>query len=299
MNTEECFALIETNFKHLFAIDRAKNSITLRLDLGNIPPFKLVCVEGGEFLMGENGEYDGEKPPHRVSVSSFFMAEVPVTQELYNGITGKNPSKFEGVNHPVESVSWYDAVAFCNQLNKLLALPKPYSGKDEETKCNFHCAAFRLPTEAEWEYAARGGNVETHGRASLSGSPQQFEYAGSNNLNKVAWYGQNNGYETKPVGLKYPNRLGLYDMSGNVYEWCWDRYDRSYYDQCHKNGLTPNPVGPENGPYRVLRGGSYRSIAGSSCVARRGHSAPGNLYDDLGLRLLFALQFSSGPRQAG
>ena len=236
--------------------------------------------------MGENGKDDDEKPPHRVNVNSFFMAEVPVKQELYRSITGKSPSQFEGVNHPVENVSWYDAVAFCNQLNELLKLPKPYSGKDEETKCNFRCAAFRLPTEAEWEYAARGGNVETHGRASLPGNPQQFEYAGSNNLTKVAWYDKNNGYETKPVGLKYPNRLGLYDMSGNVDERCWDRYDPSYYDQCCKNGLTPNPVGPENGPSRVLRGGSWGNYAGSSRVAYRIDYTPDSRWPDVGFRFL-------------
>ena len=299
MNTSECFALIETNFKHLFATDREKSTITLRPGLGNIPTFTLVCVEGGEFIMGENGIDKDEKPPHLVSVSSFFMAEVPVKQELYNGITGKNPSKFEGVNHPVESVTWYDAVAFCNQLNKLLKLPVPYSGEGEKTKCNFRCAAFRLPTEAEWEYAARGGNVETHGRASLPGNPQQFEYAGSGNLNKVAWYDKNNGYETKPVGLKYPNRLGLYDMSGNVYEWCWDRYDDSYYDQCYKNGLTLNPVGPENGPARVLRGGSWYYFAFNSRVARRGADAPDDKWSNYGFRFLLGLQFTSGPGIGG
>ena len=289
MNTSECFALIESNFKHLFTTDRAKNSITLKPGLGNIPTFTLVCVEGGEFLMGENGKDDDEKPPHRVSVSSLFMAEVPVTQELYRSITGKSPSQFEGVNHPVEQVTWYDAVSFCNKLNKLLKLPKPYSGKKEGTKCNFQCTAFRLPTEAEWEYAAGGGAVETHGRSSLPGTSQQFEYAGSNNLNKVAWYDKNSGYETKPVGLKYPNRLGLYDMSGDVYEWCWDRYVDSYYDQCYKNGLTPNPIGPENGSHRVLRGGSWRGRAGGSRVAYRNNDAPVNYWGYIGFRILLAL----------
>jgi formylglycine-generating enzyme required for sulfatase activity len=146
-----------------------------------------------------------------------------------------------------------------------------------------------LPTEAEWEYAARGGGVETHGRASLPGNPQQFEYAGSDNLNKVAWYDKNNRYETKPVGLKYPNRLGLYDMSGNVWEWCWDRYDASYYDQCYKNGLTPNPFGPENGPFRVLRGGSWFDYADYSRVASRYYYTPVHYGHSIGFRLLFGL----------
>ena len=289
MNTEECFALIETKFNHLFTIDRENNTITLRPGYGNIPPFTLVCVESREFLMGENGIGEEEKPSHRVSISSFFIAEVLVTQELYRSITGKNPSQFEGVQHPVEQVNWYDAVAFCNQLNKLLKLPVPYSGEGKGTKCNFHCAAFRLPTEAEWEYAARGGNVETHSRASLPGKSKQFEYSGSDNLNKVAWYDKNNNYETKPVGLKFPNRLGLYDMSGNVWVWCWDWFDNHYYNQCSKHSLTPNPVGPEKGHRRVLRGGSWNGGAGRSRLADRSSYTPDRRWGSAGFRLLFAL----------
>ena len=161
MNTKECFARIETKFPHLFTTDKENNSITLKPGFGNIPPFTLVCVEGGEFTMGSNELSDREKPLHKVKVNSFFMAEFPVIQELYKGVTSQSPSAFQGVDHPVEQVSWYDAIAFCNQLNQLLALPKPYSGEEDAIQCNFDCAGLRLPTEAEWEFAARGGSVQT------------------------------------------------------------------------------------------------------------------------------------------
>ncbi|MEI6139710.1 MAG: SUMF1/EgtB/PvdO family nonheme iron enzyme [Mariniphaga sp.] len=283
MDTKECFALIKDKFPHLFTIDPENNSITLKPGFGNIPSFTLVCVEGGEFTMGSEDISDREKPPHKVNVNSFFMAEFPVTQELYNGVTGQNPSHFEGVDHPVEKVSWYDATTFCNQMNHLLALPKPYSSKEDATQCNFDCAAFRLPTEAEWEFAARGGAVETHGRASLPGSSLQPEFAGSDFPDDVAWYDQNNEYETKPVGLKFPNPLGLYDMSGNVWEWCWDRFG----DYGHQP--QTNPIGPSEGSLRVLRGGSWRHGAGISRVACRGGDSPGIDWSSDGFRLLLAL----------
>jgi len=290
MDTKECFALIKDKFPHLFTIDPENNSITLKPGFGNIPPFTLVCVEGGEFKMGSNELSDREKPPHKVKVNSFFMAEFPVIQELYKGLTGKNPSRFEGVDHPVEQVSWFDATAFCNQLNQLLALTKPYSGKEDATQCNFDCVAFRLPTEAEWEFAACGGAVETHGRASLPGSSPQPQFSGSDFSDDVAWYDQNNEYETKPVGLKFPNSLGLYDMSGNVWEWCWDRFDDNYY----KGSPIENPTGPSEGPLRVLRGGSWRNRAGGSRVAIRYDGAPDGHWNASGFRLLFALEFTSG-----
>jgi formylglycine-generating enzyme required for sulfatase activity len=165
----------------------------------------------------------------------------------------------------------------------MLSLDMPYSGKEDTTQCNFRCTAFRLPTEAEWEFAARGGKK----------AKKQYKYAGSDNIDDVAWCSENNDYETKPVGLKFPNALGLYDMSGNVWEWCWDRYGEDYYEKCKKNGQTPNPVGPQSGSARVLRGGSWRSGAGHSRVAYRHDYAPDDRWYSRGFRLLFALQFTS------
>jgi len=282
MNTEECYAQFEPGIKRLFTFDKTNNCISLKAGFGNIPPFNMVWVEGGEFMMGENGVLDDEKP-HRVEVSGFFMAEFAVTQELYRGVTGKSPSRFQGVRHPVEKVTWEQATEFCNTLNQMLSLDMPYSGKEDTTQCNFRCTAFRLPTEAEWEFAARGGKK----------AKKQYKYAGSDNIDDVAWYDKNNDYETKPVGLKFPNALGLYDMSGNVWEWCWDRHDKDYYEKCNKNGLILNPEGPQSGSGRVLRGGSWRSNAGHSRVACRDGNAPDGRWNDGGFRLLFALQFTS------
>ena len=182
-------------------------------------PPGMVYVEGGTFQMGSNSGASDEKPIHTVTVSSFFMDKTEVTQAQYRKVMGNNPSHFSGCDEcPVESVSWHDANEYAKKVGK------------------------RLPTEAEWEYAARGGST---------GSPTT--YAGSNDLGALGWYSGNSGRKTHPVGQKDPNELGLYDMSGNVWEWCSDRYDSDYYKNSPKN----NPKGPNSGAARVLRGGSW------------------------------------------
>ena len=190
--------------------------------------FKMIWIQGGTFTMGATAELlneadRDEKPAHRVTLSSFCIGQTEVTQELWEAVMGSNPSTYEGTKHPVDCVSWEDCQEFINKLNTL-------TGKN-----------FRLPTEAEWEYAARGGN-KGHG----------YKYSGSNNIDDVAWYvGNNNSLNTHDVASKYPNELGLYDMSGNVDELCQDWYDENYY------GTSPssNPTGPTSGDFRVVRGG--------------------------------------------
>jgi len=169
------------------------------------------------------GDYD-EKPVHSVTVSDFYIGKYEVTQKQWVEIMGSNPSYFKGDNRPVENVSWNDVQEFIRKLN-------------EKTGGNF-----RLPTEAEWEYAARGGNKS-----------RGYKYSGSNNVGEVAWYWNNSGKKTHPVGTKKPNELGIYDMSGNVWEWCADWYDKNYYQNSPRN----NPKGPASGSSRVLRGGSW------------------------------------------
>ena len=224
--------------------------------------FKMLPVEGGTFTMGATSEQgsdaiDSEKPTHSVTLSSYYMGETEVTQALWQAVMGSNPSNFKGNNLPVETVSWNDCQTFINKLNQLLA--GQLGGK-----------RFALPTEAQWEYAARGGKKS-----------RGYKYSGSNTLDNVAWYtSTTNDSGTKPVGTKTPNELGLYDMSGNVWEWCSDWYGS------YGSGAQTNPTGSTSGSYRVLRGGSWIDNAGSSRVSHRSYT-PDCRDFNLGLRLSF------------
>ena len=218
--------------------------------------FKMIKVEGGTFSMGATSEqssdaFDKEKPVHSVTLSDYHIGETEVTQELWEAVMGSNPSWVKVNNQrPVEMVSWNDCQEFIKELNRL-------TGKN-----------FRLPTEAEWEYAARGGKYS-----------RGYKYSGSNNADEVAWYRSNSGRTTHSVKTKKANELGLYDMSGNVYEWCNDRCgDYQRYSQT-------NPTGPSEGEYRVLRGGSYYNIDRYMRVSNRNRNIPVNRYGSYGLRL--------------
>ena len=221
--------------------------------------FDMVFVKGGTFQMGSNNEDSDEKPIHTVTVSDFYMSATEVTQAQWKAVMGSNPSNWKGDNLPVESVSWNDVQKFLKKLNKS-------TGEN-----------YRLPTEAEWEYAARGG-VEKNGRSS------QTKYAGSNNIDEVAWYDDNSGSKTHPVGQKNPNELGLYDISGNVWEWCNDWYDEDYYSSSSIN----NPQGANSGGARVLRGGSWYYDAWNCRVANRLSNSPALRLSDFGFRLVLS-----------
>ena len=224
--------------------------------------FEMVYVEGGTFIMGATSEQGSdadadERPVHSVTLSSFHIGKYEVTQGLWREVMGSNPSSNKaGNDYPVEMVSWEDCQEFIRKLNDRTGL------------------TFRLPTEAEWEYAARGGRKR-----------RGYKYSGSNSIGDVAWYIDNSGYETHPVGRKSPNELGLYDMSGNVYEWCNDWYG-SYY-----NSSQTNPIGPYSGFYRVLRGGCCSFLDEWFCrVSCRGHSYdPGGRFSNVGLRLVLEM----------
>ena len=230
---------------------------------GNI---EMVFVEGGTFQMGS----DDEKPVHSVTVSDFYIGKYEVTQGEYKAVMGKNPSSFtsSGNNAPVEQVSWYDAVEYCNKLSEKEGLKKCYSGSGESIKRDFSANGYRLPTEAEWEYAARGGNKS-----------KGYHYSGSNDIGSVAWYNDNSGSKTHSIGSKQANELGIYDMSGNVLEWCCDWYGD------YSSSAQINPRGPGSGSYRVGRGGGWFYDARSCSTAYRRISTPAssNLY--IGFRL--------------
>lgn len=215
--------------------------------------FKMIGVEGGTFQMGSTTGYGDEEPVHSVTLSSYSIGETEVTQALWKAVMGTNPSNWQGDNLPVEKVSWNDCQAFITKLNQL-------TGK-----------TFRLPTEAEWEFAAKGGTKS-----------KGYTYSGSNTIGDVAWYRDNSSSKTHPVATKQANELGIYDMSGNVFEWCQDWYLYTFYS----SGAQSNPTGPTSGSSRVDRGGSWYGVARGCRSAYRSCYSPDYRSDILGLRLV-------------
>ena len=216
----------------------------------------MVQVEGGSFQMGGTPEqgsdvYSDEKPVHEVTLSDYYMGKYEVRQSEWEAVMGSNPSRFKGADLPVERVSWEDCHEFIGRLNALTGLN------------------FKLPTEAQWEYAARGGRLS-----------KGYKYSGSNNLGEVGWYGSNSGNCTHRVGEKQPNELGLYDMSGNVWEWCEDRYGG------YSVTSQRDPLGAADGSHRMYRGGSWNSEVRNCRVSVRYDFALGHRYDNLGFRLV-------------
>ena len=212
----------------------------------------MVKVEGSTFTMGAtpeqgNDAYEYERPAHQVTLSDYYIGRYEVTQKEWQAVMGDNPSKFYGDNLPVDYVSWNGCQDFINKLNQLTGLK------------------FRLPTEAEWEFAARGGKQS-----------KGYKYSGSDNIGVVAWYTGNSGGKTHQVGTKEPNELGIYDMSGNVGEWCGDWYGR------YSSSAQTNPTGPSSGSGRVLRGGSWSDDAGYCRVSGRGNDGRPSYRGNLG-----------------
>lgn len=217
--------------------------------------YNMVWVDGGTFRMGATSEQgsdanDRERPVHSVTLSGYYIGKTEVTQALWKAVMGSNPSEFKGDNRPVESVSWDDCQAFIRKLNAL-------TGQN-----------FRLPTEAEWEFACRGGN-----------NSRGYKYSGSNYIDNVAWHDGNFGDKTHPVATKSPNELGIYDMSGNVWEWCADWYGD------YSSGRQTNPKGPYDGSYRVCRGGGWINYARYCRSSFRNDDFPAARLYGLGLRL--------------
>ena len=218
--------------------------------LARIEP-EMLFVKGGTFKMGSND--DG--PIHSVTLSDFSIGKYPITQKQWQEIMGNNPSDFKGETLPVENVSWDDCQEFIKKLNEK-------TGKK-----------YRLPTEAEWEFAARGGNQS-----------KGFEYSGSNNIDEVAWYYNNSDNKTHPIGTKKANELGIHDMSGNVWEWCNDWYDS------YRNAIENNPKGADTGSHRVSRGGSWFNGAELCRVTCRNYDSPTIRDSNMGFRLVSSFQ---------
>ena len=210
----------------------------------------MIFVEGGTFWQGSNeGPYAANERAHQTTISSFYISSTEITQGQWQDVMSTNPSKFPGKDRPVDFVSWYDAINFCNALSLKEGLMPAYTIKGSTVEWDKAATGYRLPTEAEWEYAARGGLFGAVSAEPLAKAP----YAGSDtSAASVGWYEANSNKSTRPVAQKDPNALGLYDMSGNVWEWCWDWYG------AYPEEPVVNPDGSENKTgQKVLRGGSW------------------------------------------
>ena len=255
----------------------AQKSKVTTLHKSNIDTTRFALIDGGMYPMGNIKPVEShEAPEHIVTVSSFYLAKTEITFDEYDNFclaTKKDTTNARGFGrgkHPTITVSWNDAIAYCNWL----------SGKEKLSKCyiidslGVHfldtAKGYRLPTEAEWEFAARGGN-KTKGTY----------HSGANNLDEVGWYKLNSGEHTWPVAQKKPNELGIYDMSGNVWEWVWDFYDANYYSHSDAS----NPKGPESGQYRVMRGGAFYNYANYTQVYTRQNHHPGFMQNSVGFRI--------------
>jgi formylglycine-generating enzyme len=253
---------------------------------------KLMAVAAGSFQMGSpsGGESD-ERPVRQVTLSGFWLGATELTQGQWQAVMGSNPSDTSrsiGASNPVNNVSWYNILVFCNRLSIKEGLTPVYaiSGSTDPARwgavptsgnstwnavtANWKATGYRLPTEAEWEYAAKGGQA---------GARQNVAYAGSNNADEVAWYDANSGNKLQTVGLKKANALGVFDMSGNVWEWVWDWYGK------YTSSAQSDPMGPASGTDRVYRGGSW--VYGETYLrsAFRNYTDPDFRHGSLGFRL--------------
>lgn len=253
---------------------------------------ELILISGGTFQMGSNKGRDDEKPVHSVTVDSFYISKYPVTNKEYKIFNPDHCGKWEDPDYPVETVSWYEAVEYCNWLSDRNGLKLCYSGLEEDNiKMDRNKNGYRLPSEAEWEYACRAGTTTEY-------------YWGDEMDGDYCWYKENSNKTVCSVGQKKPNAWGLYDMSGNVAEWCWDWYNKNYYS----NSLSDNPTGPtpvlrnsfwnilyfflslfipyfKYGSFRVVRGGSWDIDHDWCRSACRFDYEPGDRENSLGFRL--------------
>ena len=234
---------------------RAKVEAERTIALSNGVQLKMIRVEPGSFMMGSENGYSSEEPVHQVTLTKpYYLGETEVTQAQWRAVMGYNPSHFQRDSRPVEVVSWHDAMEFCQKLNDEGKAPRGWK--------------FTLPTEAQWEFAARGGNKS-----------KGYKYSGSNNVEDVAWSKSNSGEEAHAVRQKQANELGLYDMSGNVYEWCLDWYGG------YSSSEVTDPQGPQGGSDRVRRGGSWTTYAEFCYSAIRFYRDPNYRDDSIGFRL--------------
>jgi len=252
------------------------------MPMNEVYEYPMEFIPAGSFRMGDitgTGHRD-ETPVHEVLITrAFMMSRTQVTMKQYRVVMGCNPSRFRGPDMPVEQVSWYDAVKFCNELSRLEGLDPCYSGSGSSMVCDFEAGGYRLPTEAEWEYACRAG-TETDFHTGNMTHPEDEPLDPA--LDRAGWYDGNSEGGTHPVGRKEANDFYLYDMHGNVWEWCWDWNANDYY----ASSPAEDPRGPVSGSSRVLRGGSWRDFARFCRSAYRNDFLPDYRYYDYGFRVV-------------
>lgn len=225
---------------------------TLSLDLGGGVKLEMVLIPAGKFMMGS--DKGGEKPAHEVTITKpFYMGKFTVTQAQYQQVIGSNPSKFKGAENPVDSISWEVAQKFCAKASEITKM------------------TITLPTEAQWEYACRAGSKTAY----YNGDTEA-------DLEKAGWYSVNAKDTTHPCGKKEPNAWGLYDMHGNIWQWCMDWHDSTYYAKSPKE----DPQGPESGATRVMRGGTYDTTAYGCRSAYRYSFEPARKFENMGFRVI-------------
>jgi formylglycine-generating enzyme len=243
-------SLLVLSFLLSCSSDKNTNPNTTRINIDS------VLIPAGTFQMGNTGAFAGledEKTTHQVTLTkSFYMGKYEVIQAQWKAIVGTDSSHFIGDSLPVEEVNFFDIVNFCNKLSDNNGFTKCYTINGTEVTCNWNANGWRLPTEAEWEYACKAGTTKDIYSGNITNSGCEPI---DSNLGLIAWYCGNAGEKTHPVGQKQPNSFGLYDMSGNVYEWCWDWYGD------YSNNPVTDPKGPDTGTMRVLRGSSWEHEA--------------------------------------
>jgi formylglycine-generating enzyme required for sulfatase activity len=239
----------------------------------NLVPVDLIFVEGGSFAMGCSDPSikgdDDELDLRDVTVYGFYISTTEITQGLWEDIVGFNVSTVKEPSLPVNNISWFDAIKFCNNLSLKQKLSPCYTIRGQKVSCNFKANGYRLPTEAEWEFAARGGNLS---KGTL--------FSGSNDPFAVGWYKENSNGKMKPGKQKSPNELGIFDMSGNLWEWCWDYYGGYAGEEIF------DPKGPEKGNDRVLRGGSWYYESNVARNSNRFYTSPNSRSATFGLRIV-------------
>lgn len=258
-------------------------ALALVFNIGYSQRPEMAAVEGGSFYLGnDNSPELDEKPEHKVTISDFRMSKTEVTFDMFDnfckatGYPFPDDGGFGRGTRPVINVSWIGAVKYCNWLSTRNGLDKVYelqidSSGTKVVAVHWDANGYRLPTEAEWEYAAKGGS-----------NPQGFLYSGSNDPNEIAWYSANSGNKPHEVGDKKPNELGIYDLEGNAWEWCWDYYSPTYYKSSPEN----DPRGPQSGQTRVYRGGCFKSSIDQLRITKRYSLDPTIKKGTVGIRLV-------------